>query len=120
MQSIVTVCPYDSVNGRWGCLSLHIVSYCRRFGRKIDVPVINRVHKVTLHLHCCHRWGLYALIVPKLKLIEERQLQRLCGKASRQKYFFFLIHDNDVSNLEKKMPARMGGGGVVRGSMHSI
>lgn len=64
MQSIVTVCPPDRVNGRGGGLSLHIVSYYRRFGRKIVVPVINRVHKVTLNLHCCHRWGLYALIVP--------------------------------------------------------
>lgn len=66
MQSIVTVCPPDRVNGVGGGLSLHIiiVSYYRRFGRKIDVPVINRVHKVTLNLHCCHRWGLYVLIVP--------------------------------------------------------
>lgn len=60
MQSFVIVCPPDRVNS----LHIIIVSYYRRFGRKIDVPVINRVHKVTLNFHCCHRWGLYVLIVP--------------------------------------------------------
>lgn len=62
MQSIVTVCPPDRVNGVGGGLSLHIIIVS--YEGKIDVPVINRVHKVTLNLHCCHRWGLYVLIVP--------------------------------------------------------
>lgn len=63
MQSIVTVCPPDRVNGvGGGGLSLHIIIVS--YEGKIDVPVINRVHKVTLNLHCCHRWGLYVLIVP--------------------------------------------------------